>query len=196
MVREFVVARYNEDERRWLDVSMTCDVALYDKGRPSILTKSVVLPNVGREAHTYMWHVVERHGSGLADETFFSQCDPEPHSRGFMSMCSSVKLVSDFVEFGDNVLVNDLAGRPDHPHGRIGLLDIGRIWSELFVTEPPKLLRVRAGAIFAVRRKRIELLPRSFYERCLALSSTGYAPWEFERLWPSIFTVDVGYIKK
>ena len=60
-----VVARYNEDVK-WLNEfdTPTYKVFLYNKGKPlnaNELPRNVVqidLPNVGREAHTYLYHIV------------------------------------------------------------------------------------------------------------------------------------------
>jgi len=76
---EVVVAHFNEDlqwvnklSKRFPEVSF----AVYSKGKPAELPIStataVHLPNVGRESHTYLHHIV-KHYQGLADWTVFTQ---------------------------------------------------------------------------------------------------------------------------
>jgi hypothetical protein len=68
---EFVVAKYLED------VSWTADVhpfkvTIYDKSNGQ-------LPNVGREAHTYLYHIVNNYHN-LADVVVFMQGNPFAHT--------------------------------------------------------------------------------------------------------------------
>lgn len=71
-----VVSRYAEDVS-WLHVLPKTRVTVYDKGGPSNADADcpshatrVVLPNVGREVHTYLHHIVE-HYHDLEDVTIF-----------------------------------------------------------------------------------------------------------------------------
>ena len=77
-----VVARYAEDVS-WLNAIPRTEVIIYDKGGPgntlleypSHATR-VPLPNVGRESHTYLHHIIT-HYDKLADVTIFlpGSCD-------------------------------------------------------------------------------------------------------------------------
>ena len=64
-----VVAKYKED------VSWTKSV----KHKITIYDKDDDIPNVGREAHTYLWHIVNQYDN-LADTTLFVQGDPLAHT--------------------------------------------------------------------------------------------------------------------
>jgi len=79
---ELVIARYNEDiswSRNFANCTLT---TVYDKGEPlpkrqlqeaaGPLARSTQLPNVGREAHTYLHHIVT-HYDRLASTTIFFQ---------------------------------------------------------------------------------------------------------------------------
>ena len=88
-----VVARYKEDIRWLLDVPDRVTVVLYNKG-PEILDAKVLaridtlvtLPNQGREADTYLYHILT-HEAGPADgRTVFCQGDPFPHSPDFLKL--------------------------------------------------------------------------------------------------------------
>ena len=72
---EFVVAHYTEDVGKLLDRLRAerpdARATVYSKG-PSPPPGAHVLPNVGREAHTFLHHIVERYDS-LAGVTVFLQ---------------------------------------------------------------------------------------------------------------------------
>ena len=82
--REMVVAHYDEP----IDWMFQTDIPvwLYNKGRDFPLgllsrpnTQVQKLPNVGRESHTYLTHIVNNYDR-LADLTFFVQGEPLVHS--------------------------------------------------------------------------------------------------------------------
>jgi hypothetical protein len=52
---------------------------------PTSRSKIISLPNVGREADTYLEHIIQNYDN-LADLTIFSQGDPFPHSPDFMKL--------------------------------------------------------------------------------------------------------------
>lgn len=66
---EIVVARYNEDIS-WTKPFETI-TTIYNKGEDNI-PNSINLKNVGRESHTYLYHIVNNYDS-LADITVFFQ---------------------------------------------------------------------------------------------------------------------------
>jgi hypothetical protein len=75
----FVVSRYKEDIN-WLK-KISYKYVLYNKG-PSDIVNNInykQLPNVGREAHTFLTYIVDNYDS-LPDFVGFLQGDPFPHS--------------------------------------------------------------------------------------------------------------------
>jgi hypothetical protein len=82
--RELVVARYIEDVS-WVD-AFDGEVTIYNKGGAmNCNPKANILPlsNVGREAHTFLHHLVNRYEQ-LADVTVFAQGEPFIHSPDFL----------------------------------------------------------------------------------------------------------------
>tara|TARA_B100002019_G_C21250449_1_gene590837 strand:- start:69 stop:2060 length:1992 start_codon:yes stop_codon:yes gene_type:complete len=80
--KEIVVARYSEQLNWILKVDSDIKIIVYNKGKndlePNILSRINELrhlPNVGREGHTYLNHIVENYDK-LADITFFTQGVP------------------------------------------------------------------------------------------------------------------------
>ena len=70
---EIVIAHYNED-LSWL-VPSASEATIYSKGSaPKIaqLPPCIPLPNIGRETHTYLYHIVANYHN-LAEKTMFLQ---------------------------------------------------------------------------------------------------------------------------
>ena len=88
MKTELVIARYNEDVS-WTTVIDNPDIVctIYNKGQP-INLPYVQLPNIGRESHTYLHHIIENYNN-LADVTVFCQGDSVFHSPKFMELIHS-----------------------------------------------------------------------------------------------------------
>tara|TARA_A100001015_G_C14323310_1_gene456449 strand:+ start:101 stop:412 length:312 start_codon:yes stop_codon:yes gene_type:complete len=66
---QIVVSRYNEDIS-WTE-KYSPHVIIYNKGVDSI-QNAISLPNVGRESHTYLYHIISNYHN-LAERTIFVQ---------------------------------------------------------------------------------------------------------------------------
>ena len=91
MTIELVVARYNEDIS-WLNKikNKNIKITIYNKGG-NLNVKNIKLPNVGRESHTYLTHIINNYKS-LADTTIFTQADPFLHSPHFIELLDNIDL--------------------------------------------------------------------------------------------------------
>ena len=72
---EIVIAKYKEDTS-WTQ-RLTRHYTIYDKSNDPIFY-SYRLPNIGRETHTYLYHIIKNYDN-LADITVFLQGDPVDH---------------------------------------------------------------------------------------------------------------------
>lgn len=203
---EVVVARYREDVSWTEGLGLPCVV--YDKsGAPGPLA----LPNVGRETHTYLTHIVRRYRD-LADYTAFLQGGPFGHmgegadaARLRERIEANVRMGVKFTGFAWFKLKCDRLGRPhslgeQEKRGRWKGwgkdIPVGEVYAKLFAGEVPEtfLVTAPAGMLF-VSKERILARPLRFYERCLKLveadpedeHNTGHA---FERLWQVIFNAN------
>lgn len=178
MRKEIVVAHYREP-LDWPARLPDWPVRVYHK---SDHPAGDDLPNVGREAHTYLWHIVERYDR-LAETTVFLQGDPADHVRDLPGELARLSGGSRFRELGSTPVVEDAGGLPSHPG-----LDVRGAFRALLGRDPPGFLTFRAGACFAVSRDAIRSRPREFYRRALEWSvSSPQGPWELERMWPVLF---------
>lgn len=91
---EIVVARYNED-LAWLNkLDDNIIITVYNKGENNIVkinkpnVKIIKLPNIGRESHTYLHHIISNYDN-LADQIIFCQGDSIFHSPNFLDLINS-----------------------------------------------------------------------------------------------------------
>ncbi len=198
---EIVVARYNEPSEWTRNTPRSFAVTLYDKGGdlddglfPGITIEP--LPNVGREAHSYLHHVV-RHYDELLPVTVFCQGHPFDHAHDLHAFLRELHAgatrIDGFRWLGFIIDSDDPRGcrlfvpwskNPDRRE-----LKFDEFHRLLFQEGAPLWTHFHVGAQFAVTREQIHRRPRSFYEHALALAVTfpdGAAC--FERVWDRVFS--------
>ncbi len=200
---EMVVARYREDVS-WIDAT-GLPAVVYDKsGQPA----ENPLPNIGRESHTYLHHIVSRYPQ-FPEHTVFVQAAPfghmapgtTPESFGEQARELAARGVP-FKGFAFYKLRCDVLGRPHELKDEKNRsrwagfgkdIPMGEIYAQLFAGPVPESFHVRAPAgLFMVSRRRILLRPFAMYRKALKIvesdphdaNNTGHA---FERLWCLIF---------
>ncbi len=193
---ELVVARYLED-LAWLrkrPASLT--VTIYDKSGHAV-PDALPLPNVGREAHTYLHHIVSRYDT-LAEWTIFCQGKPFDHAYDFKHSLREFTANPDVISptgfrwLGHLIDTDDDRGdrlfRPWSKNDDGRGLDMRGFHRALFDTDGPPLYTFVLGAQFAVHRQLVRQRSRAFYERALALSETfPDAAHCYERSWDRVF---------
>jgi hypothetical protein len=196
---DLIVARYNEDLNWLRRVPRGARVFVYDKGAtpgPSAIGKHRTLNNAGREAHTYLHHIVE-HYNDLAEVNVFVQGKPFDHApdlhRFLRGLAAGTERVEGFRWLGFLVDRDDRTGSrlfqtwSKNPERRP--LAMEEFWRVVFADEPcPAEFVFFGGAQFAVTREAVRARPPSWYENALA-ASTGLpdAAHCFERVWDKVF---------
>ncbi len=192
-----VVARYKEDVS-WIDkVDPNWIPYVYEKSANLTLARGISepLPNVGREAHTYLHHILA-HWDKLPDFAAFVQGDPVFHMPDVVQTINYYGLspFEPFYPLG-HYCECDYNGAPQH-----GGLPIGSTWANLTGQHRDRFKFV-VGAQFIVSRERIQARSRDFYERCLALvdkdrgatvgghnDGLSWGAHVMERYWEHIFS--------
>ena len=205
---EIVVAQYNENLAWLKPYANNCLV--YHKGGQSgpqfPVKRWEALPNVGRESHTYLYHIIEHYYS-LADITLFLQPDFDRHkSRGgafsnikhYFKHCKRFGFgFSTHTSYGDSAWGKIENWIPkweriiERGEMRRTNQTLGEFWESIFGVPHPVQYRKTFGGIFAVSRKRIMARPKSFYEKVMSYVSDHPNPEEghyLERLWVEIFS--------
>jgi hypothetical protein len=193
-----VVARYNES-LDWLSIFDPARVHVYNKGNPLDCPYTVKsLPNIGREAHTYLQYIIDNY-EHLPSVVFFTQGTVHDHG---------VKTSADYIF---NNYINILNhSHPLHDPITKHLTD-GRIkawkgdlvpargdiheFARTYVQKPiPDPACIFWCAIFSVSRERIRSRPLEYYKKLISIPELLYTNCEvahyFERLWYYIFNCD------
>ena len=204
---ELVVARFEEDLRWIRRVPKSVRVTIYNKGKsPALLPDFpkrdgmaiIPLSNEGREAGTYLRHLVGRYDS-LTPITVFCQGHPFDHAPDFhdclQTLASGEESPSPplpFVWYG-------FLDETDDPHGRRlfgpwsknpegSELSTGLLYEELFGAASPAIFHFRGGAQFAVSREAVHRRHLDFYKLALELcTSIPLAAHSYERIWDRLF---------
>lgn len=181
---ELVVSRYSEDVS-WL--SENFKYIVYNKG--DVLDNSVPLPNIGREAQTYLHHIINNFNN-LPEITVFTQGNPHDHCKNIIDKINNLNKESKFVNFCDrteyliNLTCKFMPGGWNQ--------GIQNVYYSLF-SEPelPDVIEFGAGAIFAVHRNIIKSRSIDFYKKALEFVQdspfNGDYAHALERLWVAIF---------
>ena len=194
---ELVVAHYNENLNWLRRVPATIKKTIYSKGEIPTTVSCHKLPNVGREAHTYLHHLVNHYDS-LADYTIFCQGKPFDHAYDFHTTLRTLtagafseKL---FVWLGHIIDTDSSDGRLFREWSKnitgesLALADFHQ---ELFGISGPQEYAFVLGAQFVVSRKLIHGQPLDFYQKALKLTTTfPNAAHAYERMWDRVLSVE------
>lgn len=208
---QVVIARYNENLSWAVDEfgGKNIDVVVYNKGEDNLDLppefKVIKLPNIGREAHTYLYHIVNNY-EHLADRTVFLQGYPYDHRSSLLigyvggigygvghSICKNIRAFgcreTTLKKERDTLTSEDWKSTKWH-NTRFSNGDIIS-----FTREVLKYLKLvqpiyfTYGAQFAVDKKRILARDKGYYEAIMR-TLDNVAPIEghyLERLWDVVF---------
>ena len=193
---ELVIARHAEDLAWLRRVPGEFAVTVYDKG--SGFPGAIPLPNIGREAHTWLHHLAARYDT-LADITVFAQGHPFDHApdlhKRLRALADGSWLIREFFWLGFLADTDDPRGRrlfvPWSKNPERHELRLDEFHQRLFGSPGPEAYRFFAGAQFAVTREATHRRTRTFYERASQLAAEfPLAPHCFERCWDRVFGCD------
>lgn len=193
---ELVVARYQEDLAWTRNVPADVRVTVYNKGGP-LTVRARTLPNVGREAHAYLWHIVNQYDA-LAPLTVFTQGRPFDHAPDLHTVLRAVAggplTVDKFKWLGFLVDTDDRRGRrlfvPWSKNVLREELPLDEFYERLLGERAPEFFRFYGGAQFMVSAAVVRQRPLAFYRRALELTvSVPLAAHCLERMWDRVFGV-------
>ena len=193
---ELVVARHREDLAWLRRVPEEFAVTVYNKGDK--IHDAHPLPNTGREAHTYLHHLAERHDT-LAGLTVFVQGRPFDHApdlhKVLRALADGSLSVPDFHWLGFVADTDDSRGRrlfvPWSKNPARAELPLDEFHQQIFGRPGPADYRFFPGAQFIVARRAARRRERAFYEHARRLAAADpLAPHCFERCWDRVFLAD------
>jgi hypothetical protein len=192
MKKQLVVAWYKEDIS-WLgDLDCFDNIVVYRKGDitpPNLRCDFIDLPNVGREAHTHIHHIVNNYDN-LYDITMFIQGDPFPH-------CATIKNGSELnTHFKNYIFSNEKAENLDN---KLQIDYSGYTYRtymecmDTFVT--PADVLFSTGAQWMAPKSCIHSKSLNFYKKILEELKTDriynydgiFNAWTLEGMWNFIF---------
>lgn len=199
---EVVVARYNED-LSWIAKEFPNErVVVYNKGKDDLNLPGncqvIKLPNIGRESHTYLYHIVHNYNQ-LAERTLFLQGDPY----SFIYTYTPLKKYKIIEKTNCNSIIAARCYYFNEKSERDKLLNLdGSKWSDTvfknydfiefknrFVDSGNENFHYNHEANFAVDRCKIIYRDLKYYEEILN-TLDNVAPIEghyLERLWDLVF---------
>jgi hypothetical protein len=202
---EVVIARYNEDSNKLSQLIAkefpNEKVTVYNKGLDnlSLPNNAIILPlpNIGREAHTYLHHILENYDQ-LADRILFMQAYPYDHKpaspllkykTSFNSACKNIYAICGKGSFGH---INNHLKNADWSKGKWHDTELR---NDTFIDYANNFLNKdyadkdpiywSPGAIFAVDKANILCHLQEFHQNILD-TLDGIAPigvHYMERLW-------------
>jgi hypothetical protein len=156
-----------------------------------------LLPNVGKEGHTYLHYIIENYNN-LPDEILFSQYDPLDHFRG----AKGSNIAENITDFLSKNLIDFCGIRATDfdliVRGReINWIGFSKELFGNFEDQDISSLVAHGSTLNGIFRVTKEAILRnniSLYEQALKMLSNGWDPYEgyfFERIWKFLF-IEVG----
>ena len=189
--RELVVSVYKEKIewiiKRQQIVGDREKISAYVKSDRNDFKFADKLPNIGRESHTYIYHIIKNYNN-LADFTTFVQGGPFFHFHGpdnpnleFFNFVEQP--IQDYNPLGDFAMT-DCFGRP-FSHWDV---DLFPVWDRLFEGNMPHRFFANFGAQFIVSRSVIQNRSLEFWQELYKMhDEIEYLPWALEIMWYYVF---------
>tara|TARA_Y100000589_G_scaffold331848_1_gene387434 strand:- start:2797 stop:3495 length:699 start_codon:yes stop_codon:yes gene_type:complete len=207
MKNSIIVSRYEEDIS-WLERYKDFNIYIYNKGEKietKLSNKVLNLPNVGRESHTWIYHIVKNYNN-LDSVNIFLQGRVD--DLGIMAFTNPKDYLEKTKKFGFSASRLGLLG-PLHWKKNVGIEkdkrykikwengeisrsseDFRNFAKNLF-PKIPIFVATSYGGCFAVTAKKIKKYDLDFYENILSILEKHPNPIEghfMERLWCYLFT--------
>lgn len=197
MELQIVVARFNENISYLSNFKNI--IIIYNKGDNNIPSEfnSIKLPNIGRESHTYLYHIIQNYDN-LANKTLFIQGYINDHKiLPIIDYFKDSDFIANTSEHGMGLIKNKI----NHSGKYLNDLNMGNLikskytpfeWMKVIGLnmEDNILFKMVWGANFSLSKKKILEKPKIFYQNLLKYVNYHNNPEEghfFERSWYNIF---------
>jgi len=177
-----VIAKYKEDVR-W---SAGLDCVIYDKSKKK---GTNVLPNIGRESHTYLTWIIDNYDN-LPNYAVLTQGNPFDHCKDFLNKLHIVKPYYDFdMGTAPHKIEGDMLNRCGVLHN---FLDVELLKQTILIFKPDydfnKTFLTTYYGIFGVSKDRILRYTKEQYQQCLDLHTDNKdMPYVMELIWRLLY---------
>jgi len=159
---EFEIVVYNKDN------DLSVDSLSFEK-REYVVNgiKWIDLPNIGREAQTYLFHIIENYGN-TRDLEFFTQGNPFDHSPDFLNKIRSIDTSSYYNNLCDERVIQKRSDFIESEKNKIHFYygNQNTLHKELFGNEVPALYEIGLRGMFIASRKAIKDNSLDLYKNC------------------------------
>jgi hypothetical protein len=178
-MKTIVVAKYKEDISWMENLPPLWQNIVISKDGPE-----AVLPNVGREPHTFFWvmEMLARSKSVEDDEVFaFVQGNPFDHSPHLFEYMDR-PFDEDFVWLSEHAYASFEDGRPAHAG-----LPVKQVCEEILGKKWPGVVTFYAGGQFMIKGRALKKYTPKQYASWQKAMEFDQNPWCMERLWGVLF---------
>ena len=207
MGKSLIISRY-EENLEWLKLHKDFKILIYNKGNEVSNKENYKifnLENVGRESHTWLYHIVNNYYN-LDDINIFLQgriddlnCMAFKNPNQYLNVinkygfaASRYGILGPFHWKSNVGIENDLKYKKKWDSFEISRSSIGfRKFAQNLFPEIPRIIATSYGGCFAIKKELIKKYDISFYENILSKLSHHKNPIEghyMERLWCYLFT--------
>jgi hypothetical protein len=207
--KEVVIAAYDKDYNWINQLDSDVKVTVYKKGFEPLPNEILIEPNVGRDVHTFFYHLVNNYNN-LSDYTFFSQDYPFDHVENYISLINGDEKLwfeharqsingcwffnTDYYTFlcdktglPNSVIIDDLSLKI-WPTGEWIEMNLEPTWHQLFNMPCPDYFAFTPAGHFCISREQVLKKPIEYYKIILNILETDpNSPWVIERLESYIF---------
>tara|TARA_B100000965_G_C19514204_1_gene723361 strand:+ start:384 stop:1109 length:726 start_codon:yes stop_codon:yes gene_type:complete len=207
MTKSLIISRYNEDIS-WLEEFVDFKIIIYNKGEKlsnNNFSNIFEIPNVGRESHTWVYHIIKNYET-LDDINIFLQgriddldCMAYKNPNEYIKRINKYGFVaSRYGMLGPNHwdwnvgIENNPKYKKAWDKNEISKSKIGfKAFSKKLFPSIPILVSTSYGGCFAVKKESIKKYDLKFYKKLLESFNKSKNPIEghyMERLWCYMFT--------
>jgi len=207
--KEVVIAAYDKNYNWINQLDSNVKVTVYKKGFESLPNEILIEPNVGRDVHTFFYHLVHNYNN-LSDYTFFAQDYPFDHVENYISLINGDKqlwfeharqstdgcwffntyyytFLCDKTGIPNSVVIDDLSLKI-WPTGEWRDMDLESTWHQLFNIPCPDYFMFTPAGHFCISKEQVLKKPLEYYKLILNILETNpESPWVIERLESYIF---------
>lgn len=184
METHVVISRFNESVE-WVK-EVKYPYTIYNKGKDDISLPNIILPNIGRESGSYIYHIIKNY-SNLPDYLILLQANPFEHCKKLYDRINSFDL-NKITLLTDSELPNDLYVVPqDHRDGVKLIVDKMNLYEYLKNYESSQY-NYSFGSQWIVPKKYILNKTLKFWEDLYEIHQEIFvSAWVLERMFLHIF---------
>lgn len=212
-MKEVVISGYDKSID-WIEkFNPDIKVTLYRKGDKIKYENEIFLENnVGRDVHTFFYHILDKYETSLSEYTFFVQDYPFDHWENLISVINGDPLsfhqkatltfggyfgfhfnsvgtmwnMQKSCQFDSGNVISCYSN--GHPQDLNPNINVDGYWDLLFDEPKPQMYEFIPGGHFGITKNQILIRSKKFYQEILRLLETQVdAPWMIERLECYIF---------